>query len=58
MMQAPVDQIINVVSMGNCFVPTARTMFMIFVVAATELAGCTPIWILRADIYNMLFDER
>jgi hypothetical protein len=58
MMQVPVDQIINVVTMGNRFVPTARTVFVVLVVAATDMARRAPVGILRADIYYMLFDER
>jgi hypothetical protein len=57
MMQVPIDQIINVVTMGNRFVPTARTVFVPLVVAPTDMAGRASVGILRADIYYMLFDE-
>ena len=56
MMQVPIDQIINVVTMGKRFVPTARTVFVLLIVAATDMAGRTPVGILRAGIYYMLFD--
>jgi hypothetical protein len=57
MMQVPIDQIINVVTMRNRFVPTARTMFVVLVVAATDMVVRAPVGILRADIYYMLFNE-
>jgi hypothetical protein len=57
MMQVPIDQIINVVTMGKRFVPTARTVFVLLIVAATDMAGRAPVGIPRADIYYMLFDE-
>jgi hypothetical protein len=58
MMQVPIDQIINVVTMGNRFVPTARTVFVVLVVAATDMVARAPVGIPRADIYYMLLNER
>jgi hypothetical protein len=57
MMQVPIDQIIDVVTMGNRFVSTARTVFVALVMAAADMAGRAPVGILWADIYCMLFDE-
>jgi hypothetical protein len=57
MMQVPIDQIIDVVTMGNRFVPTARTVFVALVMSAADMAGRAPVGILWADIYCMLFDE-
>ena len=57
MMEMALNQIIDVVTMGNRFVSTARTVFVALVMAAADMAGRAPVGILWADIYCMLFDE-
>jgi hypothetical protein len=42
-MEMPLNEIIGVVSVGNRFMTTARTMSMIWAVAATSMLGRTTV---------------
>jgi hypothetical protein len=40
-----IHHIVCVVAMRDCFVPTARSMDMAFLVTTATMIGCTGVWI-------------
>jgi hypothetical protein len=49
MMQVVVNQVVNVITVGNGLMCTAGTVYMSLVVSATLMTGRTPIGICRVD---------
>jgi len=56
MMEAAVDEVVDVVAMGNCFVPAARAMNMTGLVALVAVFWRAVIRVGRADFDRMLVD--
>jgi len=53
MVEVAVDQVINVIAMGNALVCTARAVYMRLVMSTTLVTRRTSVWIRRADFKNV-----
>jgi len=53
-MEVAVDQVINVIAVGNALVCTARAVYMRVVMSTTLVTRRTSVWIRRADFKNVL----
>jgi hypothetical protein len=56
MVQVAIDEIIDVIAMGNGFVAATWTMHMVLRVASAVMARCARRWIRRRDAKRMLLD--
>ena len=58
MMQVAIDEVIDVITMGYCLVPTARSVLMPQFMACAMMVGRAWVGVVRADFYNVLLNER
>ena len=58
MMQMTINEVIDVLTMRYCLVPTPRPMFMPCLMACAMMIGCTAVGVFGADFYHMLLDKR
>jgi hypothetical protein len=58
MMQMIINEVIDVISMGYCLVPTTGAVLMPRFMASAMMIGCAAVGVTRADFYNVLFNER
>ena len=53
MMEVAVNQVVNVIAVGNALVSTARTVYMRLVMSTTLVTRRTSVRIRRADLENV-----
>ena len=58
MMQVTIHEVIDVITVGYCLVPTARAVLMPRFMAGATMIGRAPVRVVRADFYNVLLNER
>ena len=58
MMQVTINEVIDVITMGYCLVPTARAVLMPSFMGCAMMIGCTSVGVVRADFYNVLLNKR
>jgi hypothetical protein len=58
MMQVAVDEVIDVITMRYCLVPTARVVLMPHFMACAMMIGRASLGVVRADFHNVLLNER
>ena len=58
MMQVAIDEVIDVITVGYCLVPTARAVLMARFMASAMMIGRASIGVVRADFYNVLLNKR
>ena len=52
--QMAINEIARVVTMGNCFMPTARSMHMVGIMTTTLMALSTGVWVDISHLDDML----
>jgi hypothetical protein len=58
MMQVAIDEVIDVITVGYCLVPTARAVLMARFMACAMMIGRASIGVVRVDFYNVLLNKR
>ena len=53
MVEVAVDQVVNMIAVGNALVCTARAVYMRLVMSTTLVTRRTSVWIRRADLENV-----
>jgi hypothetical protein len=53
-MKMPFDQVVNVIPMGDSFMPASRSVHMAAVVRAAAVVGCAPVGI-SLRYFNLMF---
>jgi hypothetical protein len=58
MMQVTIHEVIDVITVGYCLVPTARAVLMPRFMTGATMIGRAPVRVVRADFYNVLLNKR
>jgi hypothetical protein len=56
--QVALDEIIDMVAVGHRLVPAIGAVFVRDLVTTAIVLGCAPLRVLRADLQDMLLDQR
>ena len=53
-MQVTINEVIDMITMGYCLVPTAKAVLMPRFMACATMIGCASGGVVRADFYNIV----
>ena len=53
-----IHEVIDVITVGYCLVPTARAVLMPRFMTGATMIGRAPVRVVRADFYNVLLNKR